>query len=121
VPIPWEATGATYGFNDATASWLPQPKQWARFARSAEREDPESTLWLYRRLLAERRRHALGAGTLEWLHDFGDDVVAYRNGAVTVIANAGTEAVTLPEGELLLSSEPIVDRVLPQDTTVWLV
>jgi alpha-glucosidase len=54
------------------------------------------------------------------LTGYPDDVVAFRNGAVTVIANTGEAVVPLPAGEVILSSEPLGAGVLPGDTTVWL-
>ena len=49
-----------------------------------------------------------------------ESVVAFRNGDVVVIANAGDSPVELPEGDVLLASEAIDGRTLPADTTVWL-
>ena len=85
-----------------------------------QREDPASTLSLYRSLLAERRARGLGAGSLEWLDGFGDDVVAFRNGSVTVVANLGDTAVELPAGDVLVASGPLDGAALPTDTTVWI-
>ncbi|MCC4248053.1 glycoside hydrolase family 13 protein [Microbacterium testaceum] len=120
VPIPWSADAPAYGFNDTGAAWLPQPAEWAEFARDVQRDDPASTLSLYRSLLAERRAHGLGAGTLEWLEGFGDDVVAFRNGPITVIANLGDTAVALPAGDVVVASGPLDGASLPTDTTVWI-
>ncbi|MDI9892610.1 glycoside hydrolase family 13 protein [Microbacterium sp. IEGM 1404] len=120
VPIPWTADAPAYGFNETGAAWLPQPAEWAEFARDVQREDPASTLSLYRSLLAERRARGLGAGSLEWLDGFGDDVVAFRNGSVTVIANLGDTAVELPAGDVLVASGPMDGAALPTDTTVWI-
>ncbi|MDQ1129894.1 glycoside hydrolase family 13 protein [Microbacterium sp. SORGH_AS_0888] len=120
VPIPWEAAAPAFGFNDSGASWLPQPTDWARFARDVEAADPDSTLHLYTRLLRLRREHGLGAGTLTWIGDEGDDVLAFRNGNVTVIANLGAQPIPLPSGEVLVSSEPLTGDVLPADTAAWL-
>ncbi|SBS72905.1 glycoside hydrolase family 13 protein [uncultured Microbacterium sp.] len=120
VPIPWVGDAPAYGFSPSGASWLPQPAEWAELARSAQEDDPESTLWLYRTVLAYRRAHELGAGALEWLTGFGDEVIAFRNGDVTVVANLGTAPVTLPAGTLLVASEDFDGAHLPADTTVWL-
>jgi len=124
VPIPWDAAAPAYGFSPTGASWLPQPAEWAALARSVQETDADSTLWLYRSLLATRRSEGLGAGALEWLDGFGDDVIAYRvrtaGGAVTVIANAGAEPVELPAATVLVSSEPFEGGALPADTAVWL-
>ncbi|MFJ4159385.1 glycoside hydrolase family 13 protein [Microbacterium testaceum] len=120
VPIPWTADAPAYGFNTTGESWLPQPAEWADLARDLQVDDPSSTLTLYRSLLAERRARNLGAGELEWLDGFGDEVVAFRNGSLLVIANLGDEAVELPAGEVLIASGPLDGERLPTDTTVWI-
>ncbi len=120
VPIPWEADAPAYGFNGSGASWLPQPGDWAPYARDAQRGVDGSTLELYRSALALRREYALGLGTLEWL-DAPTGVVSLRNGAVTVVTNTGTDAVALPAGRVALASGPVTSGELPGDTTVWLI
>jgi alpha-glucosidase len=119
VPIPWEADSPAYGFSDSGKSWLPQPVNWAPYARDAQEGVPGSTLELYKTALALRSANGLGTGSIEWL-DYGKKVVAFRNGDVTVITNLGKVAVELPVGEVLLSSEEIVGGALPTDTTVWI-
>ncbi|HKT56718.1 MAG TPA: glycoside hydrolase family 13 protein [Microbacterium sp.] len=123
VPLPWTAGAPAQGFNDTGASWLPQPAGWGAFARATEAADADSTLNLYRALLAERRARALGTGTLEWVDGYGDEVVALRRttaaGELTVIANLGAEPVTLPAGRVVIGSIP-VEGSLPTDATVWI-
>ncbi|MBN9184918.1 MAG: glycoside hydrolase family 13 protein [Microbacterium sp.] len=118
VPLPWDADAPAFGFSPTGRSWLPQPADWGSFARSAEAADPTSTLALYRTLLAQRRARGLGTGSLEWI-DAGDDVIAFRNGNVTVVANLGAVAVAVPSGRVLAASAPLGDGMLPPDTTVW--
>lgn len=122
VPIPWEADAPAFGFNTTGQSWLPQPDTFGALARSEQVDDPASTLSLYRTLLDARRARDLGAGDLTWVDGYGDDVVAFRNGDVTVIANLGAEAVSIAAdaGRVLLSSAPVQDGVLAADTAVWL-
>jgi alpha-glucosidase len=121
VPIPWEADARAYGFNTTGKSWLPQPADWAPFARDQQVGVPGSTLELYRLALQLRRRFALGTGSLTWLTGYGDEVVAFTNGEVTVISNLGPTPVELPaDDEVLLSSEPLGEPALLSDTTVWL-
>lgn len=120
VPVPWTSTEPAYGFSPTGESWLPQPASWATLARDLQDGDPASTLALYRTLLAARRAHGLGAGRLEWLAGYPADVLAFRNGNVTVIANIGETAIPLPHGNVIAASEPIVDGTLPVDTAVWL-
>jgi alpha-glucosidase len=120
VPLPWESDKPGYGFNSTGKSWLPQPKDWAPFARDAQVGIPGSTLELYRSALALRREHGLGTGSVEWVKGYGKGVVAFRNGDVLVLANTGKVAVELPIGDILLASETITGGALPTDTTVWI-
>jgi len=125
VPIPWTSDAPAYGFSPTGASWLPQPEAWAGLARSAQEADPDSTLWLYRTLLATRQAERLGTGELEWLAGYGEHVIAFRvaaegRAAVTVIANLGEDPITLPRGTVLVASEPFDGAELPADTAVWL-
>ncbi|HWI30929.1 MAG TPA: glycoside hydrolase family 13 protein [Microbacterium sp.] len=119
VPLPWTAEGAAHGFNDTGASWLPQPAEWAAFARDVQQADPRSTLNLYTRLLELRARFSLGAGELEWLEGYGPDVVAFRRGALDVVANLGDAAVELGAVGFLIQSEAFDGTAVPADTTVW--
>ena len=120
VPLPCTASGPAYGFSPTGDAWLPQPGEWARLARDVQADDPTSTLSLYRTLLMERRAHRLGAGALTWLDGEGDDVLAFRNGNVTVVANIGSKPISLPDGNVIAASGPIPAGRLPVDTTVWL-
>ncbi|WP_241972737.1 alpha-amylase family glycosyl hydrolase [Cryobacterium cryoconiti] len=120
VPLPWEAAAPSYGFGPSAASWLPQPDEWAGLARDAQAGVAGSTLELYTSALRLRREHALGLGSVEWLDGHADEIVAFTNGAVTVVANTGSASVPLPTGELLLASGPLPGNTLPGDTTVWL-
>lgn len=120
VPLPWEAALPAYGFSETGASWLPQPSDWAPYARDAQEGVASSTLELYRLALQTRAEFDLGSGTVEWLTGYGPEVVAFRNGEVTVIANTGSVPVELPIAEELLATEPLDGAALPGDATVWL-
>ena len=120
VPIPWESERPSYGFGPSADSWLPQPADWADFARDAQVGVPGSTLELYTDALSVRREHGLGLGSVEWLPGYGEGVVAFTNRGVSVIANTGAVPVELPLGDILLASEPVTGGVLEPDTTVWL-
>jgi alpha-glucosidase len=120
VPIPWTADAPAYGFSPTGDAWLPQPAEWADLARDVQAGDPDSTLSLYRSLIAERRARGLGAGSLEWLEGLGTDVVAFRNGSITVVGNTGSTPIALPDGIVIASSGPLAGDELPADTTVWL-
>jgi alpha-glucosidase len=120
VPIPWEAGAPASGFNSTGESWLPQPADWSTFARDAQVGVAGSTLELYRTALRLRAQHGLGFGSIEWLGDYGDGIVAFTSNGVRVIANVTSASIALPEGDVLLASEAIIDGMLPADTTVWL-
>lgn len=119
VPLPWEAEAPAFGFNDTGLSWLPQPADWASYARDVEEVDPGSTLALYKRLLAARREHGFGTGSLVW-EDAGSAAVAFRRGDVHVVANLGTAPIELPSDALvILQSQPFEGASIPVDTAVW--
>ncbi len=120
VPLPWEAHAPAFGFSTSGRSWLPQPGYWAEYARDVQTGVEGSTLELYRAALRLRASEKLGIGDVTWLDGYPAGVLAFTNRGVTVIANAGSELVTLPTRELLLSSQPGTVDVLEPDTTVWL-
>ncbi len=122
VPIPWSGTAPPYGFGPGAGQpWLPQPPDWADRSVEAQEQDPDSTLAFYRAALAARREHARDAPEEVELLDAGADLLAFRRGALTVVLNAGVDAVELPRGEPVLASGPLEGRLLPSDTAVWLV
>lgn len=119
VPLPWEKDATNFGFAPAGQPWLPQPAVFGELARDQQQGDPESSLALYRHLLEVRKRYALGRGGLRFLDGWPDDVVAFDNGPIRVIANLSDQAVTLPAGQVVASSTTaITDRVEPHQV-VW--
>ena len=119
VPLPWESDAPAYGFNSTGSSWLSQPARFAELARSEQDGVEGSTLELYKKLLALRRESSLGSGSFEWLQGFDDDVIAFRNGSIGVIANLGAEEIALPDGQILVSSGEHGAGSLPPNTTAW--
>jgi alpha-glucosidase len=131
VPIPWTAGIPSVGFGpDAAAeprggatgaSWLPQPGTWSDYARDSQRGIPGSTLEFYREALAARREHRLASNELVWQPNADPEVLVYRSGTVTVLANTGSVPVPRPAGRVVLASGPIGNDMVPGDTTVWVV
>ncbi|MGB7982189.1 MAG: glycoside hydrolase family 13 protein [Candidatus Nanopelagicales bacterium] len=126
VPMPW-TTGANLGFTTARATpWLPIPRQWAALSVASQQASGDSMLSLYRSALALRKASsALGRGTLRWVSgaDQADDVLALDmlgpDETVRVLLNLTGAAIDLPEGKLLLASEPVVGGQLPAIAAAW--
>jgi alpha-glucosidase len=119
--MPWRGDAPPFGFGPGTGQpWIPQPKEWAELTVEQQSVDPSSTLAFYRAVLAQRRTFATTAGDEVEMLDVDDDVLAFRRGPLTVVLNTGTAAVELPAGEVVASSGPVADGVLPADTAVWL-
>jgi alpha-glucosidase len=119
VPLPWDSAEPANGFNSTGETWLPQPPEYAELARAHQSGVDGSTLELYRSLLALRAEENLGKGTVAWNEGYPDSVIAFDNGAITVISNTGSQPVELPAGELVVASQPVESGVLPGYTTAW--
>lgn len=89
----------------------------------------------YRTVLALRHRYQTNDTSLRWLEDYDHSssqpdgangqhggVIAYaRANGWANITNFGSEPVGLPEGEILLTSQPLDEQGhLPQDTSAWI-
>jgi alpha-glucosidase len=127
VPLPWSGEEPPYGFGPpGSRPWLPQPAAWAALTVQAQRDDPQSTLQLYRVALHLRRqRGELGDGALRWRSAPGEAVLAFERPGRTgtrstlCVVNLSAEAVPAPVGKPLVVSEPLVDGMLPPDTAGW--
>ena len=118
VPIPWEPTGPSLGFG-STTPWLPQPDAYASLAASAQVDDPDSTLSLYRAAIGLRAQMWVGAGPLEWI-DLGPGVLAFTRGSAICVVNLSADAFELPAGNIALSSERLDGRTLLAGQAAWL-
>jgi alpha-glucosidase len=122
VPMPWETTGPALGFSSGTP-WLPQPEEWAGQSVAAQLDDPNSTLELHRAAIAVRHEaDALLNGSFAWRESPPEAIVFARtSGDETVVCavNFGTEPFPLPEGEVLVASEPGLRNHLPPDSAAW--
>jgi alpha-glucosidase len=121
VPLPWAADEPGFGFSPTGVTWLPQPASWAAYALDAQRGVPGSTYETYRAALATRRAEELGTGGLAWITGLGEDVIAFENREVVVVANLGSDPVPLPDGLVVIaSSAELTDpTTVPGDTTLW--
>ena len=124
VPLPWEANGGpSFGFNTTGKSWLPAPESFKRYARDAQEGVPGSTLELYKRLIKERKEFTLGSGEFRFAPEYSSEAtLAYINNGVLVISNFGPDAVNVPAGKLLVTTQHdlTVEGVLEHDQTAWI-
>jgi alpha-glucosidase len=127
VPLPWSGDQPPFGFSTSPTTWLPQPASWAGLTADAQRDDPESTLSLYRAAMALRStvftgtepdgRLASSAG-VAWL-ETPDGVLSFVRGGARCVVNLSGSPYPL-EAQPRLTSGPLVDGALPPDTAAWL-
>ncbi|GGW62628.1 glycoside hydrolase family 13 protein [Streptomyces griseoloalbus] len=119
VPLPWTTTGPSYGFG-AAGAWLPQPPGFAAYAVEAQDGVEGSTLELYRTALRLRRK-LLAGETLTWAEETPAGILQFDRGdGWRCVTNLSCDPVSLPAGEVLLTSAPLEDGRLGPDTTAWL-
>lgn len=128
VPIPWEGDEPPYGFSETADTWLPMPEHWGRFTVEAQLEDLYSTLSLYRQAIELRyaRPEFDGdpTGQIPEVAWYGspDGCLAFRRpGGLICALNTTTAPVPLPQGQILLTSLPLVEGMLAPNSAVWLV
>ncbi|GIH94073.1 alpha-amylase family glycosyl hydrolase [Planobispora siamensis] len=122
VPLPWSGIAEPYGFSpEAVDPWLPQPPEWAALTAERQSSDPGSTLAFCRQALRIRRElRASLPDRITWL-DSPEDALFFTRDSLTCAVNCGTDPVRLPpHEELLISSAPVNDGILPPDTAAWL-
>ena len=133
VPIPWDNSSDTFGFNSGNASWLPQPRRWADYTVEQQGKDANSFLNLARQALKIRKAHQALGGISHYTVDLiwdetPTDIISFvrpeRNDdhAVRCVMNMGREPYELPTGNIMLQSNPdaVVDGKLAPHSTVWL-
>jgi alpha-glucosidase len=119
VPIPWSEDRPNFGFSPAPP-WLPLPGTWGQFSVESQQGDPDSMLNLYRTAIRIRGDRLAGNEQLEWL-DYGPDVLAFRRSIdITCIVNFGSTPIPMPDGNVLLTSHPIVGPKLQPNTAAWI-
>lgn len=99
------------------------PPEWAALTVEKQLNDTDSTLAFFHRALELRRSRAEFAGNrVEWLAaPRGALVFARGDHGLRCALNTGKRALPLPDGDLLLSSAPLVDGKLPPNAAAWLV
>jgi alpha-glucosidase len=118
VPLPWTATGSSFGFGSGGAH-LPQPKWFADYAVEVEEKDSLSPLSIYRKALA-LRKELITEEKITWHETTDISVLHYsRPNGWNCITNFRAQSYTMPKGEILVSSSPIVGGQIPAGATVW--
>lgn len=127
VPLPWTNDPAGgFGFSENTSlrpdeTWLPQSPWWGGYSVESQSGIPRSTLELYRMALAFRRSEpSLGEGELSWIEANPELLAFKRADHFACYLNFG-KPFSLPTGaQVMLTSAPIVDHMLPTDSATWL-
>jgi alpha-glucosidase len=122
IPLPWTEGEPPYGFSpDGVETWLPMPAGWSPLSVQAQEADPASMLSLYRTAIALRRKHGALAGEMRWIPAPEGCLAIQRDGGLICFVNFTNHPVPLPDGEILLTSVPLVDGELPGDAAAWLI
>ena len=114
-PLPWVQGGVSNGFSSSKA-WLPQPESYAALSRNSQEQDANSALNFYKAALELRKALSLGEGSFDWVEN--SEVLSFENNGILVVHNFSGQDQEMPDGELLLASEPGMTR-LEANTTVW--
>ena len=123
VPIPWAEGYTGFGFTSGTP-WLPM--RWAGGASVlAQEADPGSTLAYWRRLIAARTEHGIGAADVAGATAQGDLLTVDLDAGgtpLTALVNFGAAEAPLPDwagGAPLIASQDL-DGALPARTAaIW--
>ncbi|ORY30987.1 putative alpha-glucosidase [Naematelia encephala] len=118
VPLPWTLSGPNFGFGSGKPAHLPQPEYFGGLSVQAQDDVPDSTLNLYRKALAARRS-LQSDEQLEWVNESGDVLHFKRPGGWEVVMNFGKESVQVPQGDIIVASDKLVDGKIAENVTVW--
>jgi alpha-glucosidase len=97
------------------------PPDWEALTVDKQLANTGSTLAFFRRALELRRTRVEFTGDrVEWVSGPRRALIFRYSGLVCVL-NAGKDPLALPEGELILSSAPLVGGQLAENAAAWLV
>jgi alpha-glucosidase len=120
VPLPWTKAGSSFGFGSG-GSHLPQPAWYGSVSVETQDGVKGSTLELYRELI-NLRKSLQAAEEITWHKNwFAPKVLHFsRPGGWHCVTNFGNRPVKMPAGNVLATSQPLVDGKLPANATAWL-
>lgn len=118
----------------ANVPHLPQPDWYRELSVDREMGDPDSMLALYRRALEIRHNEFPVDTDLVWLDEnqssgvtdgaegsLGGAIAYRRSNGIAVFTNFGSKPLVLPDGDRLVSSQPLDEKGrLTQDSTIWI-
>jgi alpha-glucosidase len=120
LPMPWSGEVPPFGFSDTADTWLPMPPDWSGLTVEKQDDVDGSTLSLFRRAIELRHGRGDLGDAVEW-QEVPEGALAFRGvDGVVCVLNAGTSPVPLPDGVLLVASDPLVDGALPPDAAAWI-
>jgi alpha-glucosidase len=114
VPLPWAGEAPGFGFTSGTP-WLPMPPEWRDRTAAAQEDDPASFLPLYRDAIRLRPR----GDDFAW-RESPPGTLVFERGEILCLVNVSAAELELPEGELLLASDPAGAAALPANTAAWI-
>lgn len=119
VPLPWTQEGSSFGFG-SNGSHLPQPQWFENFAVERQESDENSSLKLYQKAL-KLRAGLVCPEELKWKFSLKSGVLEFaRPNGWRCLTNFTDKPVKLGKGELLLTSSPLENGMLPGNSTAWL-
>lgn len=122
IPMPWEGSEPPFGFTSGADTWLPIPADWAPLTVESQLERIDSTLSLYRSALELRaQRPEFSGDDVDWYGSPEDCFAFRRTGGLVCVLNASDGPITMPPGEVLLSSAPLEAGKLVPNAAAWLI
>jgi alpha-glucosidase len=123
VPLPWTREGENFGFGAGTPH-LPQPEWFGSYSVEAQSGHVDTPLEVFRKAL-KLRRELQCEEEITWHKTTRDDVLHFSrpNGWNCITVFKGGKypmpAFKSTNGQVLLSTQPLVDGKIPAGTTVW--
>ena len=118
VPLPWTREGSNFGFGEGTPH-LPQPEWFGSYSVEAQSGHEQTPLEIFRKAL-KLRRELQCEEEITWHTTTRDDVLHFsRPNGWNCITNFKGGKYPMPKGQVLLSTQPLVDGKIPSGTTVW--
>lgn len=122
-PMQWSGEPGAGFTEPGVATWLPIHDNHRTVNVADERDDPDSLLTWYRRLLALRKElPVLQTGSLDLVTDAPDDVIRFERTldgtTVAVVANLGDRPLTVPATNAVLGGRSLAGLLVSDPRVV---